>query len=350
LSINNITSKSLDITRKMVEKAIDLKQQHGINVAPLLWGIQGIGKTQTIYQIAKERDYEVSVINAASTSPEDLMGSFNLKTGGYNKPDWIIESEKPVVYFLDELNRGPKYVLQSMFNLINEGRYGNWKIKDTDVVIAAANPSDLFEVTSFEDPAFLSRFMHIKMQPEMKEFNSFLGSAVKNTIIQETLKKTVNIYQDHDFDIGFQVTPDNRKLHKVAVMLDVMSDQEIQDIGIYMFESMLGFEASSAILETWRESKKNVHDPKKVLTTKPKDYNFDFEDVDVLNTINTKMVALIKEKTLTKRQQEGFVDYVNFMPKDLALAFLKEVVHINEDLVDLLDSEWGMRLLNMNND
>ena len=216
------------------------------------------------------------------------------------------------------------------------------------MIVGAVNPSDAYEVSCFDDDAFQSRFLHIKMQPEQKEFTNYLGNVVKNTIVQETLKKTVNIYQDREFDIGFQVTPDNRKLEKVGMLFEILSDEEMGDIGIDLLEGLVGFESASAFLETWRESKKNVHDPKKVLAMEVKDYKFGFEDVDVINTINTKMIAMIKTKDLTKKQKEGFVRYVEFIPKDLGLAFLKDVAQTRDSLIDELSSEWAMRLMNMN--
>ena len=121
MGINNISSKSLARTRAMVLKAVELKRDHQLNLVPQIHGNHGIGKTQMMYQIGKDLDYNVKVLNLANLSPEELLGQLDGK-GGYYRPDWFVVDDKPTIYFLDEMNRAPKYVLQGMFNFINEGR------------------------------------------------------------------------------------------------------------------------------------------------------------------------------------------------------------------------------------
>ena len=148
------------------------KREHNITCPILVWGKQATGKTSSVRQVAvsinsilKQLDGEINgatsvTLNLANQTPEELLGFPSkdeaTKTTIYFRPAWMLdEPKKQVFYFLDEINRAPKYVLQSMFNFINEGRLHDHPIKDCDIVIAAANPpTEEFEVTDFDDAAF----------------------------------------------------------------------------------------------------------------------------------------------------------------------------------------------------
>jgi len=345
--MDNISSKSIKQTLGMLKGVKRLKDE-GVNLPAFLWGNHGIGKTSIVEQFAKDNGYKLVILNLANLSPEDLLGQLDGK-GGYYKPSWLQGTEdQKTIFFLDELNRSAKYVLQGIFNFINEGRIHNYRIKPEDLVISAGNPSDEYEVSTFEDPAFLSRFAHIKVAPDQKEFTGYLNSKdLKNTIVQQTLKKSISIYQNNDYEIGFQVLPDNRKLEKVAMMFEIFTDADMEEYGVDLLESTVGFDSSAAFLETWRESKKNVYDPKTILRLdKDEEYPFEEEDVEVINNINVKLGTYLKKK-LTKAEKEGFVRYFNFIPRDIQVDFARQIVSINEDLVDLLDTDYVYELLNL---
>lgn len=346
-SQDNVTGKNIKQVVDMLDTTIQLNDK-GICFSPLLHGNHGIGKTQMVEQLAKKYDAEYVVINLASIDLCDLLGSLK-EDGTYNRPNWLKDTEKRVIYFLDEINRAPKFILQGIFNFLNEKRIHNFKAKDIDIVISAANPSDTYEVTCFEDPAFLSRFMHIKVAPSQKEFSSFLGGkgGVKNTFIQQALKKSESLYQDTDFSLGFNITPDNRKLHKVALMMDTLTDTEMENVGIWMLECIVGFDASAIILETWRDSLKNQFDPKDILRmSEKKEYPFENNDIEIINNINVKMLSYAKNEW-TKKEKEGFKRYIMFIPEDLQVDFLKEMVKVNDSVIELMDTDYAFNLLNL---
>ena len=345
--MDNVSNKSIAQTLGML-KGIKKLKENEINLPAFLWGNHGVGKTSIVEQFAKANGYELVILNLANLSPEDLLGQLDGK-GGYYQPNWLKNTEKPVIYFLDELNRGPKYVLQGIFNFINEGRIHDYRIKPIDMVVSAGNPSDEYEVSTFEDPAFLSRFAHIKVSPDQKEFTKYLNSKnLKNTIVQQTLKKSINIYQQNDYEIGFNVVPDNRKLEKVAMMFEIFNDDEWEEYGVDLLESTVGFESSSSFLEVWRESKKVDYDPKTILRlSADEDFPFNEEDVDIINNINVKLGAYLKKK-LTKAEKEGLVRYFNFIPRDIQVDFARQIVTVNEDLIDIFDTDYVYELLNLN--
>ena len=352
---DNTTTKSIGRAIELIKLGVKLKDK-GINIPLQLWGRHGIGKTTIVGEVAKQIGADYSIINLANLQPEDLLGQADFKTGGYKKPSFLgslvgddDEHTAPrKIYFLDEINRAPKYVLQSVFNFINEGRLNWWRIRPQDIVIAAANPSDgEYETTCFEDPAFLSRFAHVKVSPEKEEFMNFLGAQVKNTIVQQALKKSTTMYDDEEWNIGFHIVPDNRKLHKVGMMFDVLKPEEIEGVGVDMLETFVGFETASQLLEVYREAQKNVFEPAKILEKEPEDYGFSDNDIDIINNVNIKMCAFVKDTKLTKKQEKGLERYFMYLPKDIQVDFLKQLRIANEDTIKLIDMDYAFDLLSV---
>jgi hypothetical protein len=255
---------------------------------------------------------------------------------------------KKTVYFLDEINRGAKYMLQGTLNLINEGRLHTHHIGKEDLVVSACNPSDLYEVTCFEDPAFLSRFAHIKIKPEQKEFMEYLnGSSIKNTIVQQTLKKSPLLYHIEDFSIGFPVKLDNRKMEKVARMFDILSHDEWEKGGFLLLESMVGFEACAQMLEVWRENNKKTFEVKDILEGNG-EFSFTDTDIDIINNINVKLVKHLQDTKfkMNKKHQDNFMVYLKFIPRDLQVSLASQLFKIdNEKTIKLIGMDYLLDLI-----
>lgn len=327
---------TLKEVRNIVDLVISLKKK--VNIPLLLWGKHGVGKTQLVYEMAKQHKMHCVVLNLANQTPEDLLGQID-GTGGYHRPAWLKNDDnKPTIYFLDEINRAPKYVLQSMFNFINEGRIHTHKIKDTDIIIAAANPDEVdYEVTTFDDAAFLSRFCHIKMEPKEEEFISYINGKVKNSIVQNAIVKAKNIYMSTDFKTSFTIKPNNRNLEKVAHMFDFCSESVIKDTGIHIISGLVGFESASVIMEIWRsdiELDFNV-------IRKEKKYPFTKTQVDKLNIVNNSFFKFVGQLNLDEIAAEDKKDikrYIDFVPKDMRVALLKNITrNISNGRLDFLD-------------
>lgn len=311
-------------TKQIIQFCLKMKND-GINIPTLLIGHQGVGKTQLVEQIARHNGYECVVLNVANQTPEDLLGQIDGQ-GGYHCPTWIKkDTDKPVIYFLDEFNRGQKYVLQCMFNFVNEGRIHAHKIKPNDYVIAAINPdNEEFNVTCFDDAAMWSRFANIQVKPSKQEFTKYLDDRVGNTVIQKALSMSESLYQaDSSIDHTYSPKPDNRSLEKIAHILDRVDDENDMNGHIgELIVGMIGFDAASVIIEVWRKNRQKVN-YKEVL--KNREWQFNDDQIDEINSFNIGLVAFIKKNKLTKAQFNGLIEYINFIPRDLCVKLLKEM-------------------------
>jgi len=321
-------SVNLTQAKEIVRKVMHLKK-NGINIPLMLWGHHGIGKTSIVRQVGEECKYNVVTLNLANQTPEDLLGQIDGQ-GGYHKPKWMVVDGTPTIYFLDETNRAPKYVLQCMFNFILEGRIHTHTIGPDDIVLAACNPpSEKYEIVDFEDDAFLSRFCHLEVHPDRSEFLAWIhGKGVKNSVVQVTLSNSRTLYQEKSFTLPYAGSSDNRNLERVAYLFDNMSESEVRSIGGHMISGLVGFDAMAVIMTTW-EKTKFISFEDSVL--KAKDFEFPNDGMDVINTLNVGAVNYLKAKVannklkLSVHDRERFWEYINYIPKDAQVALIKEI-------------------------
>ena len=336
--------------------------QQNARVVPLIWGKHGIGKTQITESIAKAAGYNCVILNLANQTTEDLLG-FPDGKGGYLLPDWVvsadredkrsyIDTSKPTIYFLDEMNRAPKYILQSIFNFINEGRIHTYRIRKDDVIFAAANPSDVdYEVTDFEDKAFMSRFAHFYLEPNASEFLGYLQEKKAHPGIITALKLAPEVV-DYSIDSEYKVDvkPDNRSIDRIVDMMNVMDSADYDQFGEDIITAMVGSDFAATLIASMKEAE-NMS-PEKVLTVKDKsEFDFKESDLDVITALSGGVTGILKERykdnekePFTKSEIESLMVYLEYIPRDSEFAFIKDMMNAVNNLV-LIREMFGMEYL-----
>jgi hypothetical protein len=321
---------SIAHTKEIIKFSAMMKKD-GINIPICLIGNQGVGKTSITEQVSRDLGYNCVVLNVANQTPEDLLGQIDGK-GGYHKPKWIVNSSKPTIYFLDELNRGQKYVLQCMFNFINEGRIHQHHVKPDDIVISAINPdNDDFEVTCFDDNAMWSRFAMIKVQPTKEEYQKYLDGSLKSKYIQMALNLSTSLYTgDNPIDHTYEPKPDNRNMEKVGHILDRAEIKDIDGSIGELIIGMIGIDAASIIFEVFRKNREKP-DVKKILTSKKW---VTTDKIDEINTFNISLIEFIEKEPVDDKVFDGLVAWVNVIPRDQAVKLLKQILAASNDMFD----------------
>lgn len=92
----------------------------------LIRGRHGIGKSETVYQVAKDMGMPVVERRASQMTEGDLLGLPDnrdvvvngIKATTFNPPDWFVTAcTEPVVLFFDEIDRATMEVRQGIFEL-----------------------------------------------------------------------------------------------------------------------------------------------------------------------------------------------------------------------------------------
>lgn len=216
---------SINTAKKIIEAGRD----SGVSI--WLWGPHGIGKSESVEQVAKKLGIEFIDVRAALTEAGDWMGlpleAVDKETGEtYAKfamssflprdPNW------KGILFLDELNRARPDIINCVFQLVlNRKIMNHYELPKGASIVAAGNPGDAeYDVTAI-DPALLGRFCHIDLSPTQSEWVDFSReSGVRKDIIQfiQSVPKMLDPkIKGFDFD---QVQPNRRGWTMLARVMD----------------------------------------------------------------------------------------------------------------------------------
>lgn len=222
----------------------------------LLIGKHGIGKSEIIRQFC-ERERQIPVVAfflGQMSDPGDLIGLMHKDqaTGRsvFLPPYWWPVDGKPIVLFLDELNRARPEVLQSVHELALNKTLAGRRLPEGSVVISAVNDGDEYQLTDL-DPALVSRFNLYQFAPTVDDW---LLWAAENGIDERV---TVFIQQNNHLldgdensadedrlmaQHGLVKTPDRRAWTKVAKFIEPL--EKLEDVHIKIIGGMVGASAA----------------------------------------------------------------------------------------------------------
>lgn len=140
----------------------------------MLAGSHGIGKSEILTAYFSAKGIKVIPLFLGQMSdPGDIIGLpfRNDKTGRteFMPPYWFPVDGKPVVLFLDELNRARPEVLQTIMDLTLNRTLANRSLPKGSMVISAVNIGEEYLLTEM-DPALVSRFNVYEFSPTVSEW------------------------------------------------------------------------------------------------------------------------------------------------------------------------------------
>lgn len=197
----------------------------------MLVGRHGIGKSEILTQYFQEKGMKVVPLFLGQISdPGDLIG-LPSKTGektSFLPPYWFPLDGKPIVLFLDELNRARPEVLQTIMDLALNRTLAGRQLPDGSRIISAVNSGDEYQLTDL-DPALVSRFNIYNFMPTVAEWLLWaerckLDTRVINFIQEESSWLDGNEGQKKGIDTGLEKSPDRRAWKRVS---DTIKDQEV---------------------------------------------------------------------------------------------------------------------------
>ena len=174
-----------------------------------LWGPPGIGKSELVASITDNLPGNNLMIDLrlALMEPTDLRG-YPFRNPENNTMEWSPPVDLPsqelasqydtIVLFLDELNSAPPSVQAASYQLILNGKIGQYLLPNNVRIVAAGNRETDRGVT-FRMPAPLAnRFRHINMEVNFEDWQQW---AVNNDIHSEVVGYLSYAKQDlFDFD------------------------------------------------------------------------------------------------------------------------------------------------------
>jgi MoxR-like ATPase len=154
----------------------------------LVRGRHGVGKSEVVYMIAKQRGLPVVERRASQMTEGDLLGlpdtadlSDGRKATTWNAPDWLVTAcTEPVVVFLDEVDRATMEVRQGLFELTDSRKINGWHLHPETLIVAAVNGGEhgsQYQVGEM-DPAELDRWTVFDVEPSVEDWLQWASSKV----------------------------------------------------------------------------------------------------------------------------------------------------------------------------
>ncbi len=218
----------------------------------LLRGRHGIGKSTVVYQYAAQQNMEVVERRASQMTEGDLVGlpSIDGNSTTFNPPDWFKAAcDRPVVLFLDEVDRATLEVRQGIFELTDSRKLNGHTLHPDTLVFAAVNGGEhgaQYQVGEM-DPAELDRWTVFDIEPSVEDWLSW----AKESQVSDEIWNFINQNRNHlehtdDFEPN-KVYPSRRsweRLDKCLTQADLL--KEASPVLYNLTSAFVGFEAAVA--------------------------------------------------------------------------------------------------------
>lgn len=221
----------------------------------MLVGNHGIGKSEILTEYFSGKGMKVVPLFLGQMSdPGDLIGipNRNNTTGKteFMPPYWFPLDGKPIVLFLDELNRARPEVLQTIMDLALNRTLAGRKLPDGSRIISAVNDGDQYQLTDL-DPALVSRFNVVTFRPTTQEWLLWadkvgVDARVRDFIRENPIWLDKNPDAKEGVDTGLDKTPDRRAWKRVSDILKTAGD--INPIVTKAMSAIVGPKAASALV------------------------------------------------------------------------------------------------------
>ena len=217
----------------------------------LVRGRHGIGKSTIVYQKAKELGLPVIERRASQMTEGDLLGlpklSKNVTT--WCPPEWLATAcNKPVVLFLDEVDRATLEVRQGIFELCDSRKIAGNVLHPDTLIFACVNGGEhgsQYQVGEF-DPAELDRYTVFDVEPTVEDWLEWAGGNVAQEIWDFINHNHAHLEHKGDYEPN-KVYPSRRSWERLSQTLSKVSDEvESSSVTYQISQAFIGFEGAVA--------------------------------------------------------------------------------------------------------
>ena len=221
----------------------------------MLVGNHGIGKSEILTEHFASKGMKVVPLFLGQMSdPGDLIGipNRNEATGKteFMPPWWFPLDGKPIVLFLDELNRARPEVLQTIMDLALNRTLAGRSLPEGSRIISAVNAGDQYQLTDL-DPALVSRFNVMTFHPTVQEWLLWADKNGVDARVKEFIRENP-IWLDKDpdakegADTGLDKTPDRRGWKRVSDIL--LAARDTDPVVTKAISGIVGPKAAAALV------------------------------------------------------------------------------------------------------
>ena len=300
----------------------------------MLVGRHGIGKSEILTEFFKSKGMSVvALFLGQMADPGDLVGipNKNEQTGKteFMPPYWFPLDGKPIVLFLDELNRARPEILQTIMDLALNRTLAGRRLPEGSRIISAVNEGEQYQLTDL-DPALVSRFNIVNFQPTVQEWLLWANrEGVDKRVIAFIEENSIWLDRNADSkeneDTGLDKTPDRRAWKRVSDI--ILGAEALTTTHQKAIASIVGAKATVAFMGSVSN--------KKVISGKDILYSFDkvkdklkLYTLHEMSIVNEGIFRLLEvervpadKKEDVKKNLDAYFDYLVKERKEAAAHF-----------------------------
>jgi len=319
-----------------------------VPVSLLFVGPMGCGKSEIVAQVAEEKHIGLVDLRLAQMEPGDLIGipykrcttdckSIQDKDGNvqiihsdettWAKPFWFPKEGTKGILFLDELNRAPNDVRQTVFQLIWDRRMHGHVLPDGWTVASAINPDSSDYQVETLDKAMIRRFCVLAVEPNWNDWDNWARSDGK---VSSDITGFIGTHKNMLFEPE-NVTVEIKRNPAAWSLVNTFfnSGAVPSDLEFEVLCGMVGKEAAVSFIKYKEENYLKPVSGEAVL----KDYSSVRERVLAQRKKNDEMSVTIAEivkftevaKKLSKKQQTNLVEFLLDLPADFQVLLMSRL-------------------------
>lgn len=343
------------------------------NVAAMVCGHHGIGKSEAVRQYAEENGLEFVDLRLGTQDVGDLLGladferdaKGNLIATKFMRPEWFpCDPNSKGIIFMDEINRARRDVLQAVFQLVLDKKLHRYTLPQGWHVIAAMNPStENYIVTDISDAAFMDRFCHIKFAPSKTEFFKYAKTKDFDPVLLQFLSDQPKLLQSELEEFSIDVKPSRRSWFAVNRLIKIKTPPTILQA---LCLGLVGPEATTSLMKAMKDGDKpitalDILENYAKFSAKIKEYSGSgaANRMDMLKFTCDSVLELAqsRKKALTKDEAKNLTDFLYAIPKDLSYSLCRElymedctrpVIDDHTDLLTEIANKRGLKVKGVN--
>ena len=289
----------------------------------LIRGRHGVGKSEVVYQFAKEVNLPVVERRASQMTEGDLVGL--PKTDGdvtsFCPPDWFKTAcDAAVVLFLDEVDRATIEVRQGIFELTDSRKLNGHRLHPETLIFAAINGGEhgeQYQVGEM-DPAELDRWTVFDLEPSAEDWLDWAKDSVSDVVWDFINTNRMHLEHAEDFEPN-KVYPSRRSWKRLNDCLEAASMLEEHTPAIFHLASgFVGFEGAVAFSDFFRNYERQVT-PEMVINEGKIKKTSEFTINDHCALIEKMEAIEVFNEKMTEEQCKNLANYFVSLPSEAVM-------------------------------
>ena len=287
-------------------------------------GRHGIGKSTVVYQIAKQRGLPVVERRASQMTEGDLLGLPKVEGNvtQWLAPEWLHTAcQKPVVLFLDEVDRATMEVRQGIFELCDSRKIAGYELHPDTVIFAAVNGGQhgaQYQVGEM-DPAELDRYTVFDLEPSVEDWLTWAKDNVITEIWDFINHNHQHLEHNDDFEPN-KVYPSRRSWERLSKTLKSMGGQVESSTTLYHLAcSFIGFEGAVAFNDFMKNYERQVT-VEDILDHGKLELTEDWKINDHNSMIEKFKAKEVFNEKLSDERLQNLANYFVTLPSEIAMT------------------------------